>query len=701
MKLRNLIFAGIIVVLFCACGTEQPVTDPGQIPEITMEAEKGGLTSVPEGTAVPEITVTPEATLTPAATLEPTVTPEPATTPASTVTPAPTTTPEPSVSPAQTELAEHLRIAHKDEISAELAENGYWHEVGETYTDGIFTFDFKAVTGDMHNPLLIIDVTVADETLAAAHDKLTLFAYILDEELYDNDLESYGPREGEGIKDESVENLYHVTMPGNPYWMIGGASFVTDICKVNFGTASDTLKSYPVEVPEYRLMVPSHKFYPILKKGYDGCVFTFKGKEYYLETIDYGRYGTEVSFGVYADREDVSVFPEGAYQYTLSVQPEWKEFLENLTLEADGEVYRISGSGFRVYRESVLDRGDYYGGGSASFCGIDFAEVSDLKLWLGTQGYDLKSDEDELLYREQQVPAPEKGQVELSFHLRKYHQDEISASLVEEGYFYLVEETKNDSLFQFDLIALTGDLSNRKMVIDVTVDESVMTGMHDIIYLCVGAYSEGRYEPNVRSWNSEGYGIRDKENENLYHVIMDNEGADFGSVVINICRVGLGSDPADMSGSVWFNVSPGEFLLDVPEKTYASVFAGDYESLVFNYGESEYELGYTTFGNYQSEMGFYTMIDAEKVPEEEDAQKKYMEERRKEWLEFADTLVLTVDGKEYTVTENEDKRGEIRFFEIKEESVYRGSVFPQFPTFDYKNASEIELKSGNTVYRLK
>lgn len=707
MKLKKLIFAGIFIVLFCACGTEQPATEPVQSSEITQDVEKNEITSAPDVTATQEptstLTVTPALTQTPIPTAAPktTVTPELTATPVPTATPKPTVTPAPTASPKQTELAEHLRSTHKDEISAELVEKGYWYEVGETYTDGIFTFDFKAVTGDLLNPLLVIDVMVADEALAAAHDELRLYAYTVGEESYDNYLEHYFPREGKGIRDETVKNLYHVTLSGSDLWMIDGEPFVVDICEVIFENASGGPTSYVVETPECRLTIPTYKFHPVLKKGDTGCVFTHKGKEYYLEAVDCGRYGTEIFFGAYADREAVQAFPEGAYQYTLSVHPDWMEFVEKLTLETNEENYRSWDNSFYIYMENDSEEGDYYGGGAVRFPGIDFAEVSDLKLWLGTEGYDLKSGSAEVLHREPPAPILEKGQAELSAHLREIHQDEVSAGLVDEGYFYLVEERRTDSGFCFDLIALTGDFNDRKMVFDVTVDDEELTEKYDTIYLNVGAYSETRYNANERSWNSEGYGIRDKENKNLYHVTMDNGGPNFGPVVINICRVGFGTDPEDMSGSVWFGVEQGKFEFDVPNETYAPVLNGDYENLVFSYGERKYGLNYICFGNYRSEAGFYTMIDSEEVPEEEEAQKKYMEERQKEWLEFEDTLILTVDGKEYKVMEKEEYRRDIWFYEEEEESAYRGIVFPNFPVIDYRNVSKIELKSGDTVYRLK
>ena len=84
----------------------------------------------------------------------------------------------------QKEFAKHLRIAHDDQVSADMVEQGYYYAVNKSYTDGRFQIDFKGVTGDMVNPMLVFDVYVNDEELAAEYDEIVLYAYILGENEY-------------------------------------------------------------------------------------------------------------------------------------------------------------------------------------------------------------------------------------------------------------------------------------------------------------------------------------------------------------------------------------------------------------------------------------------------------------------------------------------------------------------------------------
>lgn len=229
MKGKRMIAAGILAaVLLGACNAEQPATDPVQTSGITQGIENEEKEQAAS---------------------------------------APTATPVPTVSPKKAELAEHLRTAHKDEVSAEIVEKGYWYEVEKTCSDGSFAFDFKAVTGDLQNPMLVIDVTVEDDALTAAYDELKLCAYTLGERVYDNELDHYAACEGYGIRDEKTENLYHVTLPGSAAWMSVGEPFVVDICCVEFERKNAESLVYEIDVPEWRLTVSKHKLCPVLKKA--------------------------------------------------------------------------------------------------------------------------------------------------------------------------------------------------------------------------------------------------------------------------------------------------------------------------------------------------------------------------------------------------------------------------------------------------
>ena len=74
-----------------------------------------------------------------------------------TATPKPTATPVPAMTPEQIALATDLREVYKDEVSAKIVERGYFYEVNRVAEDENYRIEFKAVTGDMEKPKLVMD----------------------------------------------------------------------------------------------------------------------------------------------------------------------------------------------------------------------------------------------------------------------------------------------------------------------------------------------------------------------------------------------------------------------------------------------------------------------------------------------------------------------------------------------------------------
>ena len=134
--------------------------------------------------------------------------------------------------------------------------------------------------------------------------------------------------------------------------------------------------------------------------------------------------------------------------------------------------------------------GKYYRKGHQRITGFDYSEAADVKLWLGTEGYDLKSTNQKMLHRDPGVQGDEAERKELSTHLKELHKDETSASIVEKGYYYSVDKSRTADIFEFDLKAITGDTQNSKMVFDVVVEDEVLTGMYDTVHLCIACVAE-------------------------------------------------------------------------------------------------------------------------------------------------------------------------------------------------------------------
>ncbi len=611
-----------------------------------------------------------------------------------------------TMSPEQKELSEHLRTAHGDEISAGLVEQGYYYEVNESNTDGIFRIDFKAVTGDMTNPMLVFDVYVNDAELAAKYDEIKLYAYTLGDEAYNNRQDSYAPCEGYGIRDEEEDNLYHVTMPGASAWMMMGNAFVVDACQVDFMNQNGRPVSYSVNVPETVLTVPQTKFHPVLELGYVGFTFTHGGREYVLYGTEYGQYRTELKFYCYEDKEAVHMDPVDFNYLDDSFRLIWKDFLSNIELEVDGKMYEINDNGSVTFSREGSTEERYRGRGFAYTPGVNFAWAEEAKIWVGTVGYDLKSGSKTPLTRElpnstpSQTPAMKPEQAELAEHLRSKCKDEISARLVEQGYYHIVNETREDEIFRFDFKALTGDEDNLMMVFDVLVEDEVLTEMYPVLRLDVDCEREENYEQG-NWWNCSGYGVQDSENKKLYHVVMSGYIFGYAPTITEICQVAFDVDTDSTNGELVYEVNPELYRVDVSLDGFATVLRGSYYGMEFTCEGRTYELVSGSYGSYYANMMFRTVIDAEEVPTDDTALWNYREELQKEWAEVLPSLTLVADGKEYKVVDEEGKRGYIWFNVEEGKDSYQGEVHPYFLAIDYLNASVIELKVGDTVYRLK
>ncbi len=605
----------------------------------------------------------------------------------------------------QKEFAEHLRIAHDDQVSADMVEQGYYYAVNKSYTDGRFQIDFKGVTGDMVNPMLVFDVYVNDEELAAEYDEIVLYAYILGENEYARKGTSYGTCEGIGKADERQNNLYHVTMRGTPAWITEGIATVVDVCQVDFVKTSEQPVTYPINIPESRLTIPQTKFYPVLEMRYSGVSFTHGGREYVLKTAEYGMYDTRLNFECLVNKKQIYTEPNRTEHFDDGFQLIWKEFLSNVELEVDGKIYSVNDNTYMTFFENGGTE-QYRGIGIGYTPGVKFAWANEAKIWVGTVGYDLKSGSKTPLTRElsdePRTPAMNAEQKEFVELLRNKCKDETSARLAELGYCHIVNETREDEAFRIDFKGLTGDMENLKMVFDVYVENEVLTQMYPVLRLDVYCGRKKNYNPYAgNAWNCTGYGVQDAENKKLYHVVMNGYIFAYEPMVTDICRVGFDVDTDSTNGEFLCDVNTEPYYVDVPQSVSAPVLRGNYSGMKFICGERIYEVEDVVYGQYYVDVRFRTLIDAENVPTDDAELLKYREEIQKEWAEFFPSLTLVADGKEYKVVDEDGKRGYIGF-DVEEGAVaYRGQAHPLFPAVDYYTVSELKIKAGDTVYELK
>lgn len=302
--------------------------------------------------------------------------------------------------------------------------------------------------------------------------------------------------------------------------------------------------------------------------------------------------------------------------------------------------------------------------------------------------------------KENPVVTVSSEQKELAGHLRTAHGDEVSAQLVEQGYYHIVNESREDEIFRFDFKALTGDEENLMMVLDVSVEDEVLTEMYPVLRLDACCQREESYEP-ADWWNCSGYGVQDTENKKLYHVIMSGYIFGYAPTVTEICRVAFDVDTDSTNGELVYEVNPEPYRTDIPLSVFAPVLRGQYYGMEFACDGRTYELVCVVYGQYDTDVMFRTVIDAEDVPTDEAELWNYREELQKEWEKAYPSLILMVDGKEYRVIDEEGKRGYIWFNVEEGKDSYCGEIHPFFPAIDYGSASVIELKVDDMVYRLK
>lgn len=286
-------------------------------------------------------------------------------------------------------LSTLFRTIFKDETTAEIVEQGYLYEVGQTQTEDIFQVNLVAVTGDAETPQLVFDVYVNDEELVANNDRIRVLAYTLGVEQYENELEQYGPCEAYGEKDEEIDNLYHVSMTGAPAWMTTGEPVVVDVCQINFDLDNEIWTTYEVNM-EYRFTPPSDIYYPVSDVYYEDIRFSYGGVDYNLHSGMYGPYRSELIFHC-----DYAALAENRTDYTElegELQANWLEFVETVTLVVDGVEYKVDeiekGYIWCDFNGEVFDKN--HGSVCPYFPSIDYEKATSIVLRAGGKSYTLK-----------------------------------------------------------------------------------------------------------------------------------------------------------------------------------------------------------------------------------------------------------------------------------------------------------------------
>ena len=230
-----------------------------------------------------------------------------------------------------------FREKYKDDTTADIIEQGYLYDIGQSFTDGVYRADLIAVSGDEANPQLIIDLYIDDPDIVKLNDTVTICVYTLGVQQYEHELDSYGWNEGTAYRDSEIPNLYHATVRGAPVWMCGGEECVIDITGIGRKT-DDSLPVMDETHMETRLTIPADVFLDTQCEYYsldDGMVLPFNGINYHLNYAEYSEYQTKIDF--YFDPEDIKGSElEGKLGDTIYRDT---KMCEALTLIIDGVEY--------------------------------------------------------------------------------------------------------------------------------------------------------------------------------------------------------------------------------------------------------------------------------------------------------------------------------------------------------------------------
>lgn len=240
------------------------------------------------------------------------------------------------------EMSERLaNFPVEDEIVRRIMKRGYYYELDHVAEDGIFKLELVAATGESSMPIMLLNIHVEDEELIAKYDEIQVFAYVLDQSTYDNDIRSYIQWDAYGVQDDVDPHVYHVTMPSGNFLSGSIEPVVFDMTEIRLGSDTTGWTEYDVSLKQtlnmtYNVAVTA--FYPGYELPHTSYKFQSDTIEYELSWIDIGYYSSSLEFSY-----DVEESLGGAPDY-LNDYRQYYKFIEEVILEINGVEYRVDSS---------------------------------------------------------------------------------------------------------------------------------------------------------------------------------------------------------------------------------------------------------------------------------------------------------------------------------------------------------------------
>ncbi len=279
---------------------------------------------------------------------------------------------------------------------------------------------------------------------------------------------------------------------------------------------------------------------------------------------------------------------------------------------------------------------------------------------------------------------------------RNVFKDEKTAVIVEQGYYDEVNMVGEDEMFQVNIVGVTGDVQSPIIVFDIRVKDEEVYANNDLISLEAYCLGKEKYEYELAGYaTNEAYGVRDAEDESLYHVSFPGNVwlTDGGPTIIDVCKISLGTQTTR-----WKEYEVDlQYELQIPVDVFYSTEHLYEDGLEFAYNGYTYRLYHVLIGYYQTEVIFrYDYED--RYSQEEHINNDVGRSELRDWYAFVNELVLEIDGVEYKVTsgnkgypwyENDPREGEYYH------------VHPIFPGIEHERIESVIIRCGDIEYKLK
>lgn len=275
---------------------------------------------------------------------------------------------------------------------------------------------------------------------------------------------------------------------------------------------------------------------------------------------------------------------------------------------------------------------------------------------------------------------------DLSSWFRNLFKDEKTAEIIDAGYYGEVNEVVQDELFEVQIVGASGDTENAQLLLDIYVKDPEMVKDRDKIHISAYCLGKDEYENELAHYAPwEAYGERDAAVDNLYHVSLRTGiwVANGEETVLEIVKIRLGSQMIQWKE---YEVSLTKEI-QIPRTAFYQVTQVPFDFVEFKYKNKTYCMIWALCGYYHTELIFRDLdIKGHEAGANEN----------KTWLEFIEQVALVVDGVEYKVNPGEESRP---WYESSDGGHYH--MHPYFPGFEYEKATTVEVRFGDTVYKVK